>query len=116
MATTYTGSLYYAMEVERSDVEAGSRHEALIGWGNTVGPACGLGAVLCVPAGGSADVLMLGVVGAICLGVIATAGWRMVRQKPLVLTELGVRAILGYGDEGDSGSAGRMGGGGPISC
>src|SRR5207249_9976892 len=84
MAAIYTGSLYYAMEVERADVEAGSTHEALIGVGYSGGPACGLLALLAVELGaapaGSADVVMLGTVGVIALTLSAGAGWRAARQ------------------------------------
>jgi hypothetical protein len=34
----YSGAIYYAMEVGQSEVEAGGKHEALIGTGYTVGP------------------------------------------------------------------------------
>ncbi|GJQ29779.1 MAG: hypothetical protein HBSAPP03_16630 [Phycisphaerae bacterium] len=44
MAVIYSAALYYALEVGRSDVDAGGTHEALIGVGYTVGPALGLGA------------------------------------------------------------------------
>ena len=85
MAAIYTGSLYYAMECERDDVEAGSRHETLIGVGYSGGPACGLVAGMTVQAGliqsGSREVLVLGLVGAIALGVVSAAGWRVVRRN-----------------------------------
>ena len=42
IATIYTGAIYYAMAVGHSEVDAGGTHEALIGVGYTVGPACGL--------------------------------------------------------------------------
>ena len=40
----YAASLYYALEVGKTQVDAGGKHEALIGMGYTVGPACGLAA------------------------------------------------------------------------
>lgn len=66
-ASIYTAALYYAMEAETSQVDAGGMHEAMIGVGYTLGPACGL-----VPFGlaasgaippGSASVGMLVLVG-----------------------------------------------------
>lgn len=85
MATIYTASLYYAMEVERTDVEAGSTHEALIGVGYTGGPLCGLAAGLIAGAGekGSpaADLLMMGLVGVIALSVIGRTGWMATRGR-----------------------------------
>ena len=42
MALIYTAAIYYAMMVGRSEVDAGGKHEALIGVGYTVGPLCGL--------------------------------------------------------------------------
>jgi hypothetical protein len=38
MAVVYSGAIYYAMEVGQSEVEAGGKHEALIGTGYTIGP------------------------------------------------------------------------------
>lgn len=42
MAITYCGALYYAMAVGNADVDAGGKHEAVIGLGYTIGPLCGL--------------------------------------------------------------------------
>jgi hypothetical protein len=85
MAAIYTGSLYYAMEVERADVEAGSTHEALIGVGYTGGPACGLIALAAASASvigrDSADVGMLGLVGVIALVVAIAAGLRAAKLR-----------------------------------
>jgi MFS family permease len=41
-AAVYSGAIYYAMEVHKSDVDAGGTHETLVGIGYTLGPACGL--------------------------------------------------------------------------
>jgi hypothetical protein len=80
MATIYTAALYYAMEVQNSEVSAGGTHEALIGVGYTAGPACGLLAAEMVVRGparqGSEDVIMLGLVGAIAVGAVGVAAWR----------------------------------------
>lgn len=50
MGLIYTAALYYAMEVGRSQVDAGGMHEALIGVGYTAGPGCGLLACAAVSA------------------------------------------------------------------
>jgi hypothetical protein len=42
IAMIYSAALYYALEVGRSDVDAGGTHEALIGVGYTIGPLFGL--------------------------------------------------------------------------
>jgi hypothetical protein len=51
MATIYTAALYYALEVGRAEVDAGGTHEALIGLGYSLGPACGLAATALVDQG-----------------------------------------------------------------
>ena len=40
--TVYYAALYYAMVVKNAAVDAGGWHEALIGLGSVIGPACGL--------------------------------------------------------------------------
>lgn len=40
----YTAALYYAMSVGNSGVDAGGKHEAIIGIGYAIGPICGLSA------------------------------------------------------------------------
>jgi hypothetical protein len=52
MAAVYTGAIYYAMEVHKSDVDAGGTHETLVGIGYSLGPACGLVATLAVSGRG----------------------------------------------------------------
>jgi hypothetical protein len=85
MAAIYTGSLYYAMEVERADVDAGSTHEALIGVGYAGGPACGLFAAFAAHVGvigsNSGDVGMLGLVGVIALSAALAAGAKASRLR-----------------------------------
>jgi hypothetical protein len=77
MAMIYSGAIYYAMEVGKAEVDAGGTHEALVGVGYVVGPACGLAAAGSIRYGitGAAwfEILVLGVVGAIGLGVGAYA-------------------------------------------
>jgi hypothetical protein len=83
MATIYSAALYYAMEVGQAEVEAGGKHEALIGLGYTGGPACGLLAGLAVQAGWirkeSFEPGVLVVVGTVALGaglVAARRAWK----------------------------------------
>lgn len=45
IGTIYAAALYYAMEVGAAEVDAGGKHEAMIGMGYTIGPALGLAAV-----------------------------------------------------------------------
>lgn len=45
IAITYYGALYYAMAVGNAEVDAGGKHEAMIGMGYTLGPLCGLAGV-----------------------------------------------------------------------
>lgn len=48
VGAVYAAALYYAMETGSADVDAGGRHEAMIGIGYTIGPiaALGIGAVI----------------------------------------------------------------------
>jgi hypothetical protein len=73
MATIYSAALYYAMEVGKADFEAGGTHEALIGFGYTVGPAIGLAASVATERGflpGRAfEPVVLGTVAIIAIGV-----------------------------------------------
>ena len=84
MATIYTGALYYALEVGNAEVDAGGKHEALIGLGYTVGPLCGLLPALAVHQGWLAtqreQFVVLGGVAAIAVGVSA-AVIRKVRRE-----------------------------------
>ncbi len=53
IATVYCGALYYALAVGSAGVDAGGKHEAVIGVGYTLGPMVGLAAAgLASPAGG----------------------------------------------------------------
>jgi hypothetical protein len=84
MAVVYSGALYYALEVGQSEVEAGGKHEALIGTGYTVGP----GILLLAGYGVSSGVLpenrfepvVLGVVGTIAVIVALTVMHRVMTQ------------------------------------
>jgi hypothetical protein len=50
MGTIYTGAISYAMRVGNAEVDAGGTHEALIGVGYLLGPACGLIALMATPS------------------------------------------------------------------
>jgi MFS family permease len=71
-AIAYYAALYYAMAVQNAAVEAGGVHEALIGLGNVIGPACGMAAVWLAPhLGGSAvwaTILGIGPMFLLCAG------------------------------------------------
>ncbi|MEX2217166.1 MAG: MFS transporter [Phycisphaerales bacterium] len=83
MATIYAAALYYAMEVGRAEVEAGGKHEALIGLGYAGGPACGLAALAAAHSGllrtdsvEPAVLMLVGGVGLVAGGVAAQRAWR----------------------------------------
>ena len=74
----YSAALYYALEVGQAEVQAGGKHEALIGCGYTFGPLLGLGASFAEGSGwisGNAfNPLVLGAVGFLAVaagGVVA---------------------------------------------
>lgn len=85
MSTIYTAALYYAMEVEKAEVDAGGMHEALIGLGYTGGPACGLAGVGMVATQvvgvDSGPVVTLTMVGVIALTVVGGTGYSLSRSK-----------------------------------
>lgn len=74
-ASVYMAALYYGLAVGKSEVQAGGKHEALIGCGYAVGPACGLAATAAVNSGmlgkESFNAAVLGTVGVLTLGVAA---------------------------------------------
>jgi hypothetical protein len=77
LAALYTAALYYAFEVGGS--EGGGSHEALIGLGYSVGPACGLFVLALerrgIFAAGRRDAALLAVITVLCLGA-ALYAWR----------------------------------------
>jgi MFS family permease len=85
MAVIYSAALYYAMEVGKAEVQAGGKHEALIGAGYTTGPLVGLGASLAVSGGlirdHSFEPVVLGIVGAIAAGFAGLVIGRVVRHS-----------------------------------
>lgn len=77
IAMTYCGALYYALAVQAAEIDAGGKHEAFIGLGYTLGPACGLlGLIL---AGDNPEHFRLWVIGIISL-VVLGAGALAVRK------------------------------------
>lgn len=74
MSMAYVGALYYVLEVGEAQVDAGGSHEALIGVGYTLGPACGFGAVLLADRlGATFETLLLSGIAGACLGVAGVA-------------------------------------------
>ncbi|MEQ8769877.1 MAG: hypothetical protein RIB60_05140 [Phycisphaerales bacterium] len=68
MSIIYVGSLYYGMEAHDAHVDAGGAHEALVGAGYTIGPACGLGAVWATSGSPeSFEPALLGTIVVICV-------------------------------------------------
>jgi hypothetical protein len=75
VAVLYFAALFYALEAGRAKVDAGGRHEAMIGAGYTLGPLCGLVAYEAAALGWiaptTADPLMLvAVFGFTVLGIV----------------------------------------------
>lgn len=93
MGVIYSAAIYYALAVGRAEVDAGGKHEALIGAGYGGGPVCGLAAIAAANAGwiapgtalgpitgGQFQVLMLLLVAAVASGVVALSLWRARRH------------------------------------
>lgn len=82
----YAVALYYAMEVGQSQVDAGGRHEALIGVGYLVGPVIGLSLTQVVAVGRLTseqfEPTLLSVVVVISVGVTVIGFGRAVRTQP----------------------------------
>ena len=80
IAITYYGALYYAMAVGNSEVDAGGKHEAMIGMGYTLGPLMGLGSYGL--SGGGDDAFRLWVIVLVSVAVFASTliGWQMLRR------------------------------------
>ncbi len=82
----YAVALYYAMEVGQSQVDAGGRHEALIGAGYLVGPAIGLTLTQLVAVGRltpeSFELTLLSLVVVIALGVTIIGFGRALGRRP----------------------------------
>jgi MFS family permease len=82
MSTIYTGAISYAMEVSDAHVDAGGAHEALIGLGYTVGPICGVLALLLARATNSPasfEPTLMTLVGTIALAIAVATFVRVSR-------------------------------------
>ena len=84
LSVTYSAAIYYALEVGQSEVQAGGKHEALIGVGYTFGPFVGLAASQAERAGWirqeSFNPLVLGAVGLVGVAAAAIVVVRMLRH------------------------------------
>lgn len=91
MGVIYTAALYYAMAAGNAQVDAGGKHEAMIGLGYGGGPILGLlalgagdlgllreGGALHALTGGEFQVLMLVLVAIVSCGII---GWSLMRAR-----------------------------------
>lgn len=82
VAVTYYGALYYAMSVGNAQVDAGGKHEAMIGMGYTLGPLCGIAGIgLARP--GDDDAFRVWVIILISAAVVVSTvlGWTMLRRQ-----------------------------------
>jgi hypothetical protein len=87
-AALYTAALYYVMEVGAAGVDAGGSHEALIGLGYTLGPACGLFVTELAVRTGVSDTARDGLL----LGIVATSALAALLWAVLVWRRGGRRA------------------------
>jgi hypothetical protein len=84
MGIIYCAALYYAMAVGNAQVDAGGKHEALIGVGYGAGPICGLAAIglvgpgrpLAAVSGGEFEVVMLVLVATLAAAMVGWSLWR----------------------------------------
>lgn len=89
VGTIYAGAFYYAMAVGSAEVEAGGKHEALIGAGYCLGPVCGLIAGKVVEMGwvgsdrfGIAVMVAVGAISALCVLVAWRRGRNIEQDRP----------------------------------
>ncbi len=86
MGAIYFAALYYAMSVGNAQVDAGGKHEAMIGLGYGGGPVFGLLAIYSVSAApgstgtGNFQTLMLMFVATVSVGLIGWSLWRARRH------------------------------------
>lgn len=86
VAAIYCGALYYALSVGASEVDAGGKHEAVIGMGYTIGPVLGLMALgLASSPGTEPDperfrLWSIALIAAAAAGV-GFWGWRVARAR-----------------------------------
>ncbi|GMV24262.1 MAG: hypothetical protein AMXMBFR58_02930 [Phycisphaerae bacterium] len=83
MALIYTAAIYYAMAVGNAQVDAGGKHEALIGVGYTVGPLCGLAPSWAIGSGTIQERMFepvvlstVGVIGFIAAAIVIHRVWK----------------------------------------
>ncbi len=97
IAMTYYGALYYAMAVGNArsgpysgrQVDAGGKHEAMIGMGYTLGPLCGLaGFGLAGPGHDDAFRIWVIVLISACVLVSTMLGWALLRRRRPPVLEL----------------------------
>ena len=82
IAMTYYGALYYAMAVGNAEVEAGSKHESVIGLGYTLGPLCGL--IGFQASAGEPNAFRFWVILLVSISVLISIilGWWLIRRNP----------------------------------
>lgn len=85
VAAIYCGALYYALSVGSSEVDAGGKHEAVIGMGYSVGPMLGLGALALASPGGTEtdpEAFRLWTIALVAASSVAIGlwGWRVARR------------------------------------
>lgn len=85
VAAIYCGALYYALSVGSSEVDAGGKHEAVIGLGYSVGPMLGLGALSLASSGGTEpdpEAFRLWTIALVAASSVAIGlwGWRVAKR------------------------------------
>jgi hypothetical protein len=89
VAAVYCGALYYALAVGSAEVDAGGRHEAVIGMGYFTGPLLGLAALTLAgpdPSGGTEadpEAFRLWTIGLVGFAAVAAGvwGWRIATRR-----------------------------------
>ncbi|MCC5821910.1 MAG: hypothetical protein LAT64_01330 [Phycisphaerales bacterium] len=94
IAAIYCGALYYAMAVGSAGVDAGGKHEAVIGMGYTIGPVLGLVALGLAGTGPDgtepdAEAFRAWTISLVTLAAIGTGlwGWRVARRRQRTFPE-----------------------------
>ncbi len=81
MGMIYYGALHYALVISNAAVDAGGKHESLIGLGFAFGPAIGLLSIAAAPLFGSAEGGAIAILAPVFLVFSALAG-RALRRRP----------------------------------
>lgn len=76
----YSSAFYYAMEVGSAGVDAGGKHEAVIGCGYTIGPLSAMAAASAAPTLGT-EPKVAAAFGALSIGAGVCAWWLARRKK-----------------------------------